>query len=71
MASAAQVNLEEIDLDIDSKKLTWKEFKDLCERSGISDDDIVDDIDVSWGKREYFKCEKDEVFGWKISLVSI
>ena len=53
-----------------SNKLTWGEFKDLCEAHGISDDDIVDDIDISWGKREFFKCEKDEIFGWKISLVS-
>ncbi|MGD8569771.1 MAG: hypothetical protein PVJ39_16920 [Gammaproteobacteria bacterium] len=71
MANAAQVDLDDADLEIDSKKLTWKEFKDMCEQSGISDNDIVDDIDISWGKREYFKCEKDEVFGWKISLVSI
>ena len=66
MASATKV-----DIETESKKLTWKEFKDLCEQRGISDNDIVDDIDISWGKREYFRCEKDEVFGWKISLVSI
>jgi hypothetical protein len=66
MAEAAQ-----IEAISDSKKLTWKEFKELCEQHGISDNDIVDDIDISWGLREYFKCEKDEIFGWKISLVSI
>lgn len=54
-----------------SNKLTWKEFKDMCEYHGISDNDLVDDIDISWGKREFFACEKDEVFGWKISLISI
>ena len=55
MAKAAQV-----DLELDTNKLTWKEFKELCEKNGICDDDIVDDIDISWGKREFFKCEKDE-----------
>ena len=66
MAQAAKIKP-----DLESRKLTWKEFKDLCEQHGISDDDIVDDIDISWGKREFFKCEKDEIFGWKISLVSV
>ena len=66
MANAAQVEVVS-----NCKKFTWKEFKELCELHGITDSDIVDDIDISWGKREYFRCEKDEVFGWKISLVSI
>lgn len=70
MAEAARI-IENDDIESASKKLTWKEFKDLCEQHGITDDDLVDDIDISWGRREYFKCEKDEVFGWKISLVSI
>lgn len=65
MAKAAQVEVVS-----ESNKLTWKEFKTLCEQSGISDDDLVDDIDISWGNREFFRCEKDEIFGWKISLVS-
>lgn len=69
MAVAARI--VENDIESSSKKLTWKEFKDLCEQHGITDDDLVDDIDISWGRREYFKCEKDEDFGWKISLVSI
>lgn len=51
-------------------KLTWKAFKELCEQNGVNDSDIVDDIDISWGDRGYFKCEKDDVFGWKISLIS-
>ena len=65
MANAAAAEIE-----VKCKKFTWKEFKELCEQHGISDDDIVDDINISWGKREFFSCEKDEVYGWKISLVS-
>jgi hypothetical protein len=56
---------------LEDYKMTWKEFKELCEQHGISDNDIVDDIDISWGNRKYFKCEKDDVYGWKISLISI
>lgn len=55
----------------DCGKLTWKEFKDLCEGHGISDMDLLDDIDISWGASEFFKCEKDEEYGWKISLVAM
>lgn len=66
MAKEAQV--EE---NLENYKMTWKEFKQLCEQHGISDNDIVDDIDISWGNREFFKCEKDEIYGWRISLVSI
>lgn len=67
MADAAH----KIEAESNCNKFTWKEFKELCEKHGITDNDIVDDIDISWGKREYFRCEKDEVYGWKISLVSI
>ena len=71
MAKSAQVKSEpESNKLPDSNKLTWREFKELCEKHGITDDDVLDDIDISWGKREFFKCEKDEIFGWKISLVS-
>ena len=64
----ADANL--IDGNPTNKKLTWQEFKYLCEQHGITDSDIIDDIDVSWGKKELFNCECDEVFGWKISLIS-
>lgn len=49
-------------------KLKWREFKALCESSGIRDDDEVDLIDVSWGDPAELKCEKDEDFGWQIKL---
>lgn len=66
MADTSQDSVES-----NSNKFTWKEFKELCEQYGIADNDFVDDIDISWGKREYFNCEKDDIYGWKISLVSI
>ena len=49
-------------------KLTWREIKDLIEKSGVNDADEIDEIDISWGNAKNFKCEKDEDFGWKIHL---
>jgi hypothetical protein len=54
-----------------STKLTWKEFKELCEKKGVQDSDELDSIDISWGDIEYFECKKDEDFGWQISLRAI
>lgn len=70
MANTAQAQIDP-EIEVESRKFTWGEFKKLCEQHGISDGDVIDDIDISWGKREFFSCEKDEVYGWKISLVSI
>lgn len=52
-------------------KLTWKQFKELCEQQGIQDNDELDIIDVSWGSLEYFSAKKDEDFGWQITLRGI
>jgi hypothetical protein len=52
-------------------KLTWKKFKELCEQQGIQDNDELDIIDVSWGSVEYFEAQKDEDFGWQITLRGI
>ena len=52
-------------------KLTWKEFKTLCEQKGVQDNDELDSIDISWGDIEYFECKKDEDFGWQITLRAI
>ena len=52
-------------------KLTWKEFKELCERQGIQDSDELDIIDISWGSVEYFEAKKDEDFGWQITLRAV
>lgn len=51
-----------------ASKLTWKEFKELCEQQGIQDNDELDIIDISWGSLEYFEAKKDEDFGWQITL---
>ncbi len=50
------------------KKITWQEFKALCEAAGIQDDDEIDSIDISWGDKVFFQCTKDEDFGWNIRL---
>ncbi len=54
-----------------ASKLTWKQFKELCEQQGIKDDDELDIIDISWGSLEYFNARKDEDFGWQITLRAI
>jgi hypothetical protein len=54
--------------DPNATKLTWKEFKDLCEKKGIKDEDELDIIDISWGSTEYFECKRDDDFGWQITL---
>jgi hypothetical protein len=51
-----------------ASKLTWKEFKELCEQQGVQDNDELDIIDISWGSLEYFEAKKDEDFGWQITL---
>lgn len=51
-----------------ASKLTWKEFKELCEQQGVQDSDELDIIDISWGSLEYFEAKKDEDFGWQITL---
>ena len=51
-----------------TNKLTWKQFKELCEQRGIQDNDELDIIDISWGSVEYFEAKKDEDFGWQITL---
>lgn len=56
--------------DLDAKKLTWKEFKELCEQRGVKDSDELDTIDISWGSTDDFECKKDPDFGWQISLRS-
>ena len=50
------------------KKLTWKEFIDLVEAAGVTGDDEIDSIDITWEARERFTCFKDEDFGWQIKL---
>jgi hypothetical protein len=54
-----------------AKKLTWKEFKELCEQKGIQDSDELDIIDISWGDTQYFEAKKDEDFGWQITLRAV
>jgi hypothetical protein len=54
--------------DPTTNKLTWKQFKELCEQQGIKDDDELDTIDISWGDLEYFEAKRDEDFGWQITL---
>ena len=54
-----------------TSKLTWKEFKELCEHKGVKDSDELDIIDISWGDVKYFECKKDEDFGWQITLRGI
>ncbi|MDH5230268.1 MAG: hypothetical protein OEY38_09420 [Gammaproteobacteria bacterium] len=49
-------------------KITWQEFKKLCEQAGVSESDEIDFIDVSWGAPTELSCEFDEDFGWRISL---
>jgi hypothetical protein len=58
-------------LMMNASKLTWKQFKELCEQKGVRDDDELDSIDISWGDVEYFECRKDEDFGWQITLRAI
>jgi len=55
----------------DATKLTWKQFKELCEKKGIQDNDELDIIDISWGDIEFFECKKDEDFGWQITLRAV
>ncbi|HHM05261.1 MAG TPA: hypothetical protein ENJ19_05905 [Gammaproteobacteria bacterium] len=54
--------------DKETVKLTWNEFKALCERAGVCDEDTIDTIDISWGDNKYFECRKDDDFGWQITL---
>ena len=54
-----------------AQKLTWKQFLELCEKSGINEDDEIDIIDISWGGAEDFECKKDDDFGWHITLRSM
>lgn len=49
-------------------KLTWAEFKARVEALGVAESDEIDFIDVSWGEPEAVHCQKDEDFGWQISL---
>lgn len=51
-----------------NEKLTWKDFIELCKKAGIHDDDEIDSIDISWGDTQYFECQRDDDFGWQISL---
>ncbi|MCG6968697.1 MAG: hypothetical protein LJE85_02930 [Gammaproteobacteria bacterium] len=60
-----------VDQNRKASKLTWKEFKQLCEQQGVLDNDELDIIDVSWGSVEYFEAKKDEDFGWQITLRGI
>jgi len=50
------------------KKLTWGEFKKRAEEVGMSDNDEIDNITISWGGVEDLDLKKDEVFGWQIYL---
>ena len=52
----------------DEEKLSWRDFKKLCERAGIGDEDEIDFIAISWGDDKQFSAVKDEDFGWQISL---
>jgi len=54
-----------------TSKLTWKQFKELCEQQGVCDNDELDIIDISWGSVDYFEAKKDEDFGWQITLRGI
>ena len=54
-----------------TSKLTWKQFKELCEQQGVRDEDELDIIDISWGSVDYFEAKKDEDFGWQITLRGI
>lgn len=53
---------------LDERKLTWKELKELIEKSGVRPEDEIDRIDISWGSLEDFECNKDDIFGWRIIL---
>ena len=53
---------------LQERKLTWQEIRDMIEKSGVRPDDEIDRIDISWGSPDDFECIKDEVFGWRITL---
>jgi len=50
----------------ETKKMTWKQIKNLIESAGVSEDDEIDCIEISWGTPEQIKLTKDKDFGWQI-----
>jgi hypothetical protein len=56
------------EMEQNGAKISWKTFKEMCEKAGIRDEDEIDSIDISWGSLKYFKANKDEDFGWQIYL---
>ena len=51
-----------------SLKITWGELRELCEKSGVQDNDHIDVIEVAWGSADRLVCEKDEDFGWQVTM---
>ena len=57
-----------VESGLQERKMTWKELKDLIEKSGVKPGDEIDRIDISWGSIDEFQCNKDDIFGWRIIL---
>ena len=51
-----------------NEKLTWGELIRRAQEAGITDDDEIDNISVSWGSPDELEIKRDEDFGWQISL---
>lgn len=49
-------------------KVTWGELKAFVEKTGISDTDEIDLMDITWGKVDKLKATFDADFGWQICL---
>ena len=50
------------------EKITWGDLKKFVETTGITDNDEIDSIDITWGKMDKLKATFDDDFGWKIVL---
>ena len=61
-------NVQHLLVSNNEKKLTWGEFVRRAREAGITDNDEIDNISVSWGSPDELEIKKDEDFGWQISL---
>jgi len=53
---------------LDEGKLTWGQLLEKARAAGIKEGDEIDRISISWGSAKEVKIERDEDFGWQISL---
>lgn len=51
-----------------SGKITWGELKQLVEKTGISENDEIDRIDIAWGSIDELKISYDDDYGWQVYL---